>query len=623
MDEETIIKRAQEIFNQAKNFQQENYISQWEKNNDAYNSKFSVKDGKNSDVLMGQGKLFIPKTYSHTQRILVDILETFFFDPSEIVSLSNSKNIPYEVKETVKALLNYRLNGNPINFYQELYEACLDALKNKIGILKVYPQLRTEKIRVPVTDDAGTPLFNMDYEPLTKEVEAIMQYSPHIDCIPYEDVFFHPSATWKDYFKFPIVHRMKKTIDYLRQQGYKNLDDLQPADLTSDTIKQQRLEGSPFVNTSPVFKETSEVYIFEFWDFLDINGDEKLESCSYIMAGAAESPLTLIRDAIENTLPYQGEGELYNESPIVLGNAYPESHQLAGKSLPDIVEGLQRETNSIRNQKREAAAFAIRRPILVARGSQLDLMSLVNRKAAQVVLGDDITPSSIRELETQEIRGFAEDEGRNDQNFFEATSIPPNLLGASSSGDETATAVTQHMANANKKIQMVIRNLAQTLVIPALKKLLRLEKEYESDDFIAMVTGKILGWQQAADNMPTRNDIQGDFDLMVNTGINKQIHLNKLMMIMDRGIQSNAVIGQLVGSGVINPLAARFFNPQAVFNRMLNTLGEKDQEEFLIPAQQPPQGMEAKGIASQPTMPQGMDSEVTNMNPETIGGLNV
>ena len=225
-------------------------------------------------------------------------------------------------------------------------------------------------------------------------------------------------------------------------------------------------------------------------------------------------------------MPYQGEGELYNESPIVLGNAYPESHQLAGKSLPDIVEGLQRETNSIRNQKREAAAFAIRRPILVARGSQLDLMSLVNRKAAQVVLGDDITPSSIRELETQEIRGFAEDEGRNDQNFFEATSIPPNLLGASSSGDETATAVTQHAANANKKIQMVIRNLAQTLVIPALKKLLRLEKEYESDDFIAMVTGKILGWQQAADNMPTRNDIQGDFDLMVNTGINKQIHLN-------------------------------------------------------------------------------------------------
>ena len=38
-------------------------------------------------------------------------------------------------------------------------------------------------------DDVGT-LFNMDYEPLTKEVEAIMQYSPHIDCIPMRMFFF-------------------------------------------------------------------------------------------------------------------------------------------------------------------------------------------------------------------------------------------------------------------------------------------------------------------------------------------------------------------------------------------------------------------------------------------------
>ena len=60
---------------------------------------------------------------------------------------------------------------------------------------------------------------------------------------------------------------MKKTIDYLRQQGYKNLDDLQPADLTSDTIKQQRLEGSPFVNTSPFLKRQARYTYLSFGTF--------------------------------------------------------------------------------------------------------------------------------------------------------------------------------------------------------------------------------------------------------------------------------------------------------------------------------------------------------------------
>jgi len=625
MDEETVIKRAQELFNQSKNFQADNFVKQWEKNNDLYNSKFSTKDGKVSDVLMGQGKLFIPKVYTHTQRILVDVLETFCFDMSEIVSLSNEKAIPYETRETVKTLLNYRLNGNPINFYQELYEACLDALKNKGGILKVYPQLKIKKVKTPRLDELAMPMMDENYEPIMDEEEIISHYSPQIDCIPYEDVFFHASATWKDYYRFPIVHRMKKTLDYLKRQGYKNIDKLEPRiDLTSDTIKQQRFEGSPFVEQSPTIKETGEVYIFEFWDFMDVNNDGLLESVSYLMAGDSENPNVLIRDVEENMLPYRKAGAMYNESPFVLGNSYPEPHQLMGKSIPDITEGLQRETNSTRNQRREAVALSLRRPMLVNRGGGLDLMALVNRKSGQIVLGDDISPSSVRELEIQDIRGSGEDEMRNDQNFFEATSIPPNLLGASSGPDETATAVTQHAANANKKIQMVIRNLAQTLVIPALQKLLRLEQEYESDDFIAMVTGKILGWNKAGDNIPNKFFIEGDFDLKVNTSINKQIQLNKLMMIMQNGVQSNATMGQLIGMGVVNPASVQFFNPQTVFKRMLSILGEKNAEEFALQAQQPPmQEGQMPGVASQPAVTQDMNATVSNMNPETTGGLNV
>ena len=51
-----------------------------------------------------------------------------------------------ESRDSIKALLSYRLNGHPINFYEEIFEATQDSLKNKVGILKVFPRFKKKKI---------------------------------------------------------------------------------------------------------------------------------------------------------------------------------------------------------------------------------------------------------------------------------------------------------------------------------------------------------------------------------------------------------------------------------------------------------------------------------------------
>ena len=596
-----LVGHAQSNFESSKSWREEHIVPRWKKSNNLYDAKFEATDKKTSDALKSQGKLFIPKTYSHIQRILVDILEAFFFDPEEIVNVTAWKSIPAKTRLIVKAIINYRLNGHPINFYQESLEACLDALKNKVGIFKVYPELKL------------------------KNAPDGEKWRPIVEAVPYEDIFFHPDATWKDYWKFPMTHRMRRSVDYLKKRGYKNLDQLEDASYLDptggDEIKEQRSEdqGSPFAKNTDDTPLSKGVFVYETWTFLDINNDGHLESVSYLTAGGAQGPKVLIRDAEKNDLPYPDD-----RNPFVVGSAFPEPHKMYGKDLPEIVEALQKEINAIRNQNREAVALGIRKPLLVNRSANVDLMSLVNRRIGGVVMGDDISPSSIRELETGGLTaGAIQEQATNDADFFETTSISPTQIGVSTPGEESATESANIQANANKKISMITKNLAETLFVPTFNMILQLEQKYESVEFIEKITGRILGLRfQDIEDTPTfpKDIIQGDFELTASTGVNKQQQLNKFFLLIDRGNMVNQTTAQMVQTGVVSPQDAKFFDLMTMFERILPIVGEKNVKDFVLKAQRPPapEG-EGPGAPSQRAPAQGADAlqaEVSNLNPE-------
>lgn len=615
--EDFLTAHAQQIFENSKQWVDQKIRPDWERANDQYNSVHPRNAREKSNTILGEDRLFIPKTYSHINRMHVDILETFFFDEEEIVSVGSWKSVPRETREIVKALLNYRLNSHPINFYQELFEATLDSLKNKIGILKVFPELKIEK---------------KDGE------EVITDYAPCIEAVPYEDVFFHPEATWKDYWKYPIVHRMKRSRDYLERHKFKNLDKVQAGGVARDTdlIKLQREEvvGTPFTNnTSPfaqddLVEEQEEVFIYEVWTFLDIDNTGELVSAFYSMVGDSGGPSFLGKDVEKNDLPYNdmSVNQPTNRAPFVAMTALPEPHQMYGKSWPEILSGLQRETNAIRNQRREAVALAMRQPLLASRHANLDLVSLVNRRIGSVVLGDDISPNAVRELDLKDpTAASVQEQLRTDSDFFETTSIPPNLLGAPAPREETATAVTSQNVNANKKIAQIIKNLANTGVLPSLNMLLRLEQTYETDDFIKLVTGRQLGWKFADDSIPPRQVIDGDFDLKVNTGINKQVQVNKWLLLIDRGNATNQALAQMVQMGIVNPQEVQFVDVAKMYDQIFPIVGEKNIDEFKIQAQAPPpeQGVGGgQGVASQAALPsEGTTQFGANTNLEALSGL--
>lgn len=619
LTEEFLSTHGTNLFSQSKDAR--SYIErEWRNAQYAYDSRFNPDEAKQSSVFMGQSRLFIPKTYNTIQRMLADVMETFFFDPDEIVNIRPDETLSEEVRQCVKSLLNYRLTGKPINFYEEAFEACLDGLKAKMGIFKVYPKLKTTSVetsREKALDEEGNETE------IIKTEDQVIAFEPRIECVPPEDMFFSSMATWKDYWKYPMIQRIAKSRDELKRAGFKNVDEVASLGETSqaDELKTARdWRSSPFSAVTDV-KQQERVYDYEIWTFLDLNNDGYLESCVYHMLGGPNGPEKLGKDPVENTLPYSFSEFEHVRPPFIVGSPFPESHKGTGKSLYDFTEGLQKEVNALRNQDREAAAIAIRKPLVVNRDAGIDMSALINRKIGGVVMGDQTGADAIRELQTSNpVVNTAAVSARNEQDYFEATSLSPNQFGVSTR-DETATAVSNNQANANKKIQMVIKNMAATLFIPAFRLLLRLEQAYESDAFIHMVTGKRLGWRFPNDGVPSWQQIQGEFEVSVELGINKAAQLNKYLLMLDRMNQANQVTMGMIQAGVVDPSQIQILNPMWAFDRIAEVLRHKNTQEFKLPAMKPPQPMETKGIASQPRNLQNPTDAVGQTSPEMLNAI--
>ena len=620
-EEQELVRRGLDIIRMSRNVR--NLVEfEWAKDNDSYDAKFDKKEIAYSEFL-GVPRLFIPKTYAQTQRMMEECLEQWFFDVEEFASISSWKSVPRETLDIVKALINYRLNDHPIQAYQEVYEYCQDGIKNKVGIFKVYPRFKVikgkdgKRFRV---DDNG----NKVEPPDQKDLEAITQFfSPIVECIPYEDVFLHFEATWKNYWNFPIVHRVKRTRDYCKKRGYKNVDQIPWAGTFpgTDLIKMQRSmnQGSPFSGAPEDIEDLQAIWVYEVWD-LQPGKQGYLESGSFVLGGSAERPMAMLRGWVKNELPYQFDPTEPVRPPFVVGTAFPESHTMYGKSFPGLTRDMQKETNARINQEREAVARSLRPPILANRNANIDLQALMVRKIGGVVQGNEISEEAIREMQiSNPIPVSIPAQQRIDQLYTEISSIGPTEVGAQQPGssDDSATASATQSTNANKKMNMVIRNLTQTGIIPMLRLLLRLEQEYESDQFIEIVTGRTLGWKFVKDadgkyiGAPPSIVIQGDFDLRISIGINKQNQLAAMKTMTELGTQANGQLVQALQIGAIKAQDAKFYNPMWAFKIMAKTLGQKNVDEMFLPAMQPPPPQQGQGNGTQRPSPPGVSGPMT------------
>jgi hypothetical protein len=627
--EQELIRRGVDILRMSRNVR--NLVeSRWAKDNDLYDAKFDKKEIAFSEML-GVPRLFIPKTYAQVQRVMEECLETWFFDFEEICTIRSWKSVSRETLEIVKALINYRLNGHPIQAYQEIYEFVQDAIKNKVGILKIYPRFKIIKKKVKgvqtafIVDENGNDVEPPD--PADRD-KVIQFFTPVVECVPYEDLFFHFESTWKNYWQFPICHRVKRTRDYCLKRGYKNVDKIPWAGTFpgTDLIKMQRSlnQGSPFAGAPEDITELQAIWVYEYWDLQPKGPDDYLISGSFVLGGSAERPMAELRGWVENHLPFQFDPTETVRPPFIVATAFPEAHTMYGKSFPEVTEGLQKETNARFNQEREAVARSLRPITLVNKNANIDLMALKLRKMGSVVQGADVSQDAIREMEqSNPVAISLPAQQRTDALYAEISSVGSEQLGVNSQSNDEQAATTSNIlqTNSSKKTNMVIRNIALTGLVPLFQYLLRLEQEYESDLFIEQVTGRTLGWKFVKDDQgnyvgtPPSLSIQGDFDFMPALGQNKQQQMAQLKMISELGSQANGQMGQLLQVGAVQAQNVRLYDPMWAFYQIAKLMGQRNADEMSLPAMQPPaqQGPAGGGRPSPPGVSNPMSSAQENI----------
>lgn len=621
---EELVGHGQKLFARSKTARSLVEV-RWARSNDLYDSIFPRDKKAVSDVLFGQFRLFIPKTYNTVSRIHVDVMETFYYDQEELVDVAQRPNIPEKNREVTKAVLNYYLRGHPINYYQELSEATQDGLKNKVGVFKVWPKFRlaTKETKISKLDESTGKVVEM-----VDKTTVLKQFEPQLSAIPPEDLFISPAATWKDYWKYPMVYHFTRTRQQLLEMGFDKEAVMKASasiDSGTDLVKEQRNRsgyGSPF-SASPAEKSSQDlIHGYEFWDFMDLNQDGYEESVTYTLLGTSLAPEVVAMKPRANTLPYKFSDFECVRPPFVIGQPFPEAHKAYGKDLPEFTEGLQMETNAVRNQDREAAALAIRKPIVVSKDAEINMQALVNRKIGAVITGEDVGPDKVRELQiSSPIINTAQISRTIAQDYDEATSITPTQLGLG--GDEqTATGATVTQENANKKIAGVVRNYRHTLIIPAMQLVLRLAQAYESDEKVRQITGEVLGWELPNDGTPSWAIIQGDYELSVDTTLNKQLQTNKYLLIADRMNQANLGLGQLLSQGMVKAGEIKFANPMWALDQLLKVLKVRNTDSAKIQAQEPPPPQPgaggAKGVASQPGVNANPSVSTQQFNPEAF-----
>lgn len=244
--------------------------------------------------------------------------------------------------------------------------------------------------------------------------------------------------------------------------------------------------------------------------------------------------------------------QMYNENETNVVKAY-------GDSPTSILLPLQKEINIRRNQQIDAIALALNPRILAQSGSLID-PNLLKKGAGQIIECDDI--NGIKFMSMPSLQESIFDVQRLDLEAQEALGVT-NYNSGVSSGDlnQTATGISVLSAEANTRIQSLIRAYNETLIEPLMTRLAQLIYKYD-DVFMG--------------NFALRQPL--DIMASINTGIgatNPQTQINNLQTAFSMFLQTQNIKGA-----------------NAVIDEMLPLLGIKNKEKFTQEPLEPQQALE-------------------------------
>ncbi len=569
-------EKLDEIYNNVKTFAEtaSSYIDQkitdqWIKNIRAFNNKHYSNKIYNDPRLRGRSKLFIPKTRASILRIVASIVSEFFSSPDN-VSIKSTKRFNSKLDAAAKLLeeaVNYRLNTN-IKWFLVAYMAIIDVMVLGRGVLNVgwnyeeeIVESKTEVIN-PVTGeieivDVSEVVARVD-EPFIRYVK-LWNILVDSNCNPLDPINDSPVLIEKKpVYVFDVIKKINSG-EWNKPKGFSDVEDKTEffsKYLWKKNIIEDELDEDSVDEEKKCRSEWSHV---EIWDvYVRVDGDDY-----FYTSLAGEHALTDL-ELVEDKFPCKGR-------PYVMGGFQPESNEVYWMGFPEVIEPLQRELNSIRNQRRDNVNIALNKRFLIRSTAGINISSLNSGTPGSPIIADDISEQSIREIDVKDVtQSSYREEEINRRDFEEVGGVNAYNLGSPRPGmNPTATGVSIMTEQSNLPIGMTTKTIAETLFKPVIEMLVQFEQMFESNEVLKRACTDIdISFEEAWD----QDAIENQYSVEVSIGVgatSREMRFRNLGMLVDRSFAINSQMG------------APIINFVEMFREMASLAGEKNVDKYI------------------------------------------
>lgn len=602
----------------------------------------------------GKSGLHIPRTYEQIDTLRARIVKSFMsnrpyvdFVPKSAVHMTLEMLEENEKKASLaSAQVDHQLELNNIvtKFYDHItsmlifpaaimgvewgYEKKIVKRKEPIEVPVINPSTGTVEIDwsnvQPIIDPrTGQPLLNPQtgqfvpdmntIKPLTQTVTQIVE-KPEVVWddnklinIDYYDFFPDPRGTNIDNARF-CFHREWATKDEVENKlrvlekaetGFVYYPDWEKVDTEgAHSLEEGRWERITSVGLQP---ETSDgrlqgksmgLYeVLNYW--------ENDRHCMIINRSE------LIYDGPS---PYWRHGK----KPFVVSVFEPLPNEFYGLSGVQVIEHLQHELNTIRNQRVDNSSMILNRMWKVRRGADIDESELVSRPNGIIWVDnpDDVTELAMRDMVAS---GYNE-ESIVKMDMENALAVPSVIRGADSSRRETATEVVTKSTNAGMRFDVKIMLFEAT----GFKRMVQLmdlnNQQFVDEDRLIYLTS---GDPEVADSWREVKpwEIVGEFDYRpaganIDPAANKEMRRQQLIQVLQiaASTQSPYIKQQELWQELLNTFdfrnSSKFFKTEEELRQeqlqqmALMQMMQQQQQQQRSPQEQqaqPPAGMLAQG----------------------------
>ncbi len=307
-----------------------------------------------------RSNLHIPYTYSTVDTVRAKLLTACFanrpyvsFVPKDADDVENAKNM--------ETLVDSQMNRTDVEFMVRMYQLFTDMLIYGGCPYEVGWRYEPRKIKrkVPMVDESGILL---GYE--EQEIEVVNWDDPDFQPFMIDDLYPDPEGTSIDDCSWVIRRRYitRKELEAKIDEGIYKVKDLEAINQAGDRISEGKQDRLAAIGAADAYADEADVggrryELLEMWE------DDRVTTVI--------NRTEVIRDE-EN--PFW-----HGKKPFGFAKFDPLNGEFYGISLVEVIEHLQAELNTTRNQRIDATSQTINRMWIVLKGMGLEPADLVSR----------------------------------------------------------------------------------------------------------------------------------------------------------------------------------------------------------------------------------------------------